>query len=226
MTVLHLLGSPGDGGAETYFLHLVEALRDDGVAQAAAIHANVGRQAALEALGVPAHVYPFAAPFDLVTGPRIRKLAKALPARVMLQWMNRAGRVSPGRGPWGKIGRLGGYYKLRNYAGFDMLVANTRDIAAWIVGQGWPHEKVRYITVIQGTWWVSGALTKDMSTLYPLPAGSVVRDEVNTVHWDGAQGAPVILQISGNGPARSISVDATGKSLPPRQRAGAEAPRE
>ena len=34
MTVLHLLGSPGDGGAETYFLHLVRALRDDGLSQA------------------------------------------------------------------------------------------------------------------------------------------------------------------------------------------------
>jgi glycosyltransferase involved in cell wall biosynthesis len=145
MTVLHLLGSPGDGGAETYFLHLVEALRDDGLAQAAAIHANSGREAALARLGVPAHVFPFDAPFDFVTGPRIRKLAKALPARVMLQWMNRAGRVSPGRGPWGKIGRLGGYYGLKYYRDCDILVGNTPDIVDHIVRHGWPAAKTLYI---------------------------------------------------------------------------------
>lgn len=145
MTVLHLLGSPGDGGAETYFLHLVEALRDDGVSQAAAIHANAGREAALARLGVPAHVFPFDAPFDFVTGPRIRKLAKALPAGVILQWMNRAGRVSPGRGPWGKIGRLGGYYHLKYYRDCDLLVGNTRDIVDHIVRQGWPAERTIYV---------------------------------------------------------------------------------
>lgn len=145
MTVLHLLGSPGDGGAETYFLHLTEALRDDGVAQAAAIHANAGRKAALDALGVEAHVMPFGAPFDFVTGPRIRKLAKRLEAKVLLQWMNRAGRVSPGRGPWGKIGRLGGYYHLKYYRDCDLLVGNTRDIVEHIVGQGWPRERTFHI---------------------------------------------------------------------------------
>ncbi|MDB5461347.1 MAG: glycosyltransferase, partial [Caulobacteraceae bacterium] len=49
------------------------------------------------------------------------------------------------RGPWGRIGRLGGYYGLKYYRGFDHLVANTRDIEAWIVRQGWPAAKVRYI---------------------------------------------------------------------------------
>jgi len=145
MTVLHLLGSPGDGGAETYFLHLVEALRDDGVTQAAAIHANAGREAALARLGVRSNVFPFSAPFDFVTGPGIRKLAKALPARVMLQWMNRAGRVSPGRGPWGKIGRLGGYYHLKYYRDCDLLVGNTRDIVDHIIRQGWPAERTVYV---------------------------------------------------------------------------------
>lgn len=145
MTVLHLLGSPGDGGAETYFLHLMEALRDDGVGQAAAIHANAGRKAALDALGVETHVMPFGAPFDFVTGPRIRKLAKRLQAKVLLQWMNRAGRVSPGRGPWGKIGRLGGYYHLKYYRDCDLLVGNTRDIVEHIVRQGWPRERTFYI---------------------------------------------------------------------------------
>ena len=45
MSVLQLLGSAEDGGAETYFLALVEALAQDGLAQACAIRAHAGRQA-------------------------------------------------------------------------------------------------------------------------------------------------------------------------------------
>ena len=145
MTVLHLLGSPGDGGAETYFLHLARALAEDGLSQAAALHANAGREAALAQLDMPAFVLPFDAPFDFVTGPRIRKIAEILPARVLLQWMNRAGRVVPRHGPWARIGRLGGYYHLKYYRGCDLLVGNTRDIVRHIVAKGWPADKVVYL---------------------------------------------------------------------------------
>src|SRR3989344_2302426 len=58
--------------------------------------------------------------------------------------MNRAARHPP-RGPWARIGRLGGYYSLKYYKGFDHLVANTEDIADWIVGQGWPAGRVSCI---------------------------------------------------------------------------------
>jgi glycosyltransferase involved in cell wall biosynthesis len=145
MTLLHLLGSPGDGGAETYFLDLVSALQADGMTQAAAIHANPGREERLKRLGVETHVLPFDAPFDLVTGPRIRALAASLPARILLQWMNRAGRVTPRKGPWTRIGRLGGYYDLKYYKGADFLVANTRDIEAYIRRKGWPGDRVAYV---------------------------------------------------------------------------------
>jgi glycosyltransferase involved in cell wall biosynthesis len=145
MTVLHLLGSPGDGGAETYFLHLARALAEDGLSQAAAMHANAGREGAMAALGTPTFVLPFDAPFDFVTGRRIRQIAEALPARVLLQWMNRAGRVVPRHGPWARIGRLGGYYDLKYYRGCELLVGNTRDIVGHIVRKGWPAERVVYI---------------------------------------------------------------------------------
>jgi glycosyltransferase involved in cell wall biosynthesis len=58
--------------------------------------------------------------------------------------MNRAARHTP-KGPWARIGRLGGYYNLKYYQGFDALVANTEDIAEWIVAQGWPAGRVRCI---------------------------------------------------------------------------------
>jgi len=145
MTVLHLLGSPGDGGAETYFLHLARALAEDGLSQAAALHANSKREAALREMGVPAFVLPFDAPFDFKTGPAIRRIAAELPSRVLLQWMNRAGRVVPRKGPWARIGRLGGYYDLKYYRGCSLLVGNTRDIVDHIVRHGWPADRAVYI---------------------------------------------------------------------------------
>ena len=44
-----------------------------------------------------------------------------------------------------RMGRLGGYYDLKNYRGFNALVANTVDIRDWIVAQGWPPEHVHHI---------------------------------------------------------------------------------
>lgn len=145
MTVLHLLGSPRHGGAETYFLDLLDALHRDGSPQAAAIHRNADREAALKAMGVRVDVLPFKPPFDFSTGRLIRKLAAELDSKVLVQWMNRAGRVMPRKGPWARIGRLGGYYDLKYYRGADFLVGNTRDIVDYIIGKGWPAERVSYI---------------------------------------------------------------------------------
>ena len=96
-------------------------------------------------MGVPAYVLPFRPPFDLATGRRIRRLATRLDARVLVQWMNRAGRVVPTHGPWTRIGRLGGYYDLKYYRGADFLVGNTRAIVDYIVREGWPSDRVAYI---------------------------------------------------------------------------------
>lgn len=144
MSVLHLLGTAGEGGAETYFVDLVEALNRAGVAEAAAIRANAAREARLRAAGVAVKVLRFGGPFDILTPPAIAGFAALQKAKVALAWMNRAARHTP-KGPWARIGRLGGYYSLKYYKGFDHLVANTEDIADWIVGQGWPAGRVTCI---------------------------------------------------------------------------------
>jgi len=144
MSVLHLLGTAGDGGAETYFVDLVTALRRAGVGEAAAIRRHAGREAALRAAGVPVKVLPFGGPIDIVTRTAAAGFARLQDAKLLLAWMNRAARHTP-KGPWARIGRLGGYYNLKYYKGFDELVANTEDIAEWIVGQGWPAGRVRCI---------------------------------------------------------------------------------
>ncbi|NBB15221.1 glycosyltransferase [Caulobacter sp. SLTY] len=144
MSVLHLLGSAGEGGAETYFVELVAALRAAGLEQACAIRANPGREKALAAAGVPVRTLGFGGPLDFLTRPGVAGTARNADARLLVAWMNRAARHAPA-GPWARIGRLGGYYKLKNYRGFEALVANTQDIMDWVVAQGWPADRVRHI---------------------------------------------------------------------------------
>ena len=144
MSVLHLLGTAGEGGAETYFLELARALAQAEIPQSAAIRANARREEVLGELGVPQQTFGFGGPLDLFTRPQIRRFARQQDVKLALAWMNRAARHTP-KGPWARVGRLGGYYNLKYYRGFDALVANTEDIAEWVVGQGWPVSKVRYI---------------------------------------------------------------------------------
>lgn len=144
MSVLHLLGTAGEGGAETYFLDLARALGAAGVAQAAAIRRNPHREAQLATLGAPVRRLDFGGPLDIFTKPAAARFAAQQDVKAALAWMNRAARHTP-PGPWARIGRLGGYYSLKYYRGFDHLVANTEDIAEWIVRQGWPAGKVSCI---------------------------------------------------------------------------------
>lgn len=144
MSVLHLLGSGGEGGAETYFVDLVAALQAAGLEQACAIRRNAGREAALAGAGVPVRTLGFGGPLDILTRPRVASIARDGGARILVAWMNRAARHAPA-GRWARVGRLGGYYKLKNYRGFEALVANTRDIAAWVESQGWPADRIHYI---------------------------------------------------------------------------------
>jgi glycosyltransferase involved in cell wall biosynthesis len=144
MSVLHLLGTAGEGGAETYFVDLARALGRAGATQAAAVRRNPAREAQLLAAGVPVRRLAFGGPFDILTKPAVKRFATAHGVKVALAWMNRAARHTP-RGPWARVGRLGGYYSLKYYQGFDHLVANTPHIADWIAGQGWPAGRVSCI---------------------------------------------------------------------------------
>lgn len=144
MKAVQLLGSAKDGGAETYFLALAEALQASGVAQACAVRPHAGRVRRLGEIGAPVLEAPFGGLLDPFTAGRVKRFARRQDAGALIAWMNRAALHTP-KGPWGRIGRLGGYYGLKYYRGFDQLVANTRDIERWIVRRGWPADKVSYI---------------------------------------------------------------------------------
>jgi glycosyltransferase involved in cell wall biosynthesis len=204
MTALHLLGSAADGGAETYFVDLTTALHRAGLTTVCALRRHAGRERALEQAGVPTRRLVFGGPVDFITPLQIAALARREGAGALVAWMNRAARHAP-PGPWRRIGRLGGYYKLRNYRGFDMLVANTAHIAGWAVEQGWPAANIRYIPNFAAA---RGAVAQDRAVLdTPLDApvlltlGRLHSVKAQDVAIEALAGLPgAFLWIAGAGP--------------------------
>ncbi len=142
MRVLQVMAGARHGGAEAFFTRLVPALARAGLDQHAAIRRNPARAAALRAAGVPVTELRFGGRLDLATGPRLRRLAAAFRPAIVLSWMNRASRAVPA-GAYVHVGRLGGYYDLKYYRRCDWLVANTEDIADYVIDAGWPRDRVR-----------------------------------------------------------------------------------
>jgi hypothetical protein len=68
------------------------------------------------------------------------------------------------------------------------------------------HPNDRFITVLQGTWWVGTGTKFDPALTVPMPAGTFVTHFGKQVHWDGAKDEDAVLLIVGEGPATSTQV--------------------
>jgi hypothetical protein len=69
------------------------------------------------------------------------------------------------------------------------------------------HPNDRYITVLQGTWWVGSGPKFDPANTTPMPAGSFVTHFGKQVHWDGAKDEDTVLLIMGEGPATATAAE-------------------
>lgn len=142
--VLQVMAGAKTGGAEAFFVRLVQGLARAGTPQHAAIRTHAERRATLVDAGVPVTELPFGGKFDLTTKKSLKKLARDFEPDVVLAWMNRAAKVAP-KGDWSVVGRLGGYYNLKNYKRCDHLVANTQDIRDYVLREGWPADRAHYL---------------------------------------------------------------------------------
>lgn len=208
MSLVQTLGSAVNGGAEAYFVSLTGAFWRAGIKQAAAIRAHQARENELQRFGVATRVLPFSKPFDLTTPGAIAALAREQNAGVIIAWMNRAASLTPA-GPWKRIGRLGGYYKLKNYRDFDALVGNTQDIVDWIVREGWPKERAHYIPnfASRGHGAKIDRATLDTPTDVPLllGMGRLHANKAHDVTLRALQQLPdAYLWIAGDGPDEAI----------------------
>ena len=59
--------------------------------------------------------------------------------------MNRASKILPKSKGWINIGRIGGYYKIKNYVNCDFIITNTNDLRDFVIESGWDPTKVECI---------------------------------------------------------------------------------
>ena len=69
------------------------------------------------------------------------------------------------------------------------------------------HPEDRFVTVLQGTWWVGEGDSFEPDKTTPLKAGSFMLHPAKAHHYDGAKDEEVIVQIIGIGPSATNLVD-------------------
>ncbi len=81
----------------------------------------------------------------------------------------------------------------------------------WLKGNNFSkphfHPNDRFITVLQGTWWVGSGRKWDPNNSLPIRAGTFVTHFGGQVHWDGAKDEDATILIVGMGPATNTRAE-------------------
>jgi len=146
MRTLHIVGGRKLGGAERFFVRLVNSLAGHGESVAvvtvaggeidAAVHPEIPRYHATQA-GV----------WDLWSRWRIAQAVRHFQPAVVQTYMGRATRLThlPRNGLPVHLARLGGYYNLKGYRHAHAWIGNTQGIRDYLVARGLPARRVFHI---------------------------------------------------------------------------------
>lgn len=150
LRIMHMLGSPNAGGAETFFIRLMVALAEHPDVDLLPVVRKASWPAEqLSQLGIDHRTAPFGGWLDhAITRASVRRmqsLATEFKPQVIQSWMNRSTPEVPS-GPWARVARLGGYYDMKYYKGYvDHLVGITQALCDYFVKEGWPSDRVTWI---------------------------------------------------------------------------------
>jgi glycosyltransferase involved in cell wall biosynthesis len=171
----HLMAGAAQGGAELFYERLCIGLAGAGDAELPLIRRDAARAARLRDAGLCPGQFGFGGKLDVLTRPRLAAAMRAFEPRVAVAWMGRAARHAPA-GPWVLVGRLGGYYDLRQFALCDHLVGNTQGVVDWIIGQGFPAARVHLLENFSPDY--AGAAP----AVLPVPAGARIVLAMGRLH--------------------------------------------
>ncbi len=144
LRLFQIMAGARHGGAEAFFTRLAVALQDVGLDQQVAVRPHPERLATLRHAGIPVLTMRFGGPLDLMTRWRLERAVRTYAPQIVLAWMSRAASFTPAGGHL-RLARLGGYYNIKYYRGFDHLIGNTRDIVDYIIRSGWEPRHVHYL---------------------------------------------------------------------------------
>ena len=144
LKVMTVLAGAPVGGAETFFTSLSTAFAQAGFEVRSILKANSSREVSLDNAGIKYAIAPFSAVFDWSTRGVIRRNAAEFCPDVILAFAGRAARFIP-RGPYKVVGRLGGYYNVRNFRRCDHLICNSPSVLRHVIESGWPARRATLI---------------------------------------------------------------------------------
>tara|TARA_B100000686_G_scaffold353292_1_gene458320 strand:+ start:1285 stop:2325 length:1041 start_codon:yes stop_codon:yes gene_type:complete len=150
MKLLQTMAGGSVGGAEEFFVRLATALDQIGMNQRLVVRPNKIRNNILKQAGLSVRELKYGNRLDRGTISELTFEIDRFAPNIVLSWMGRASIISGQainracQNPV-LIGRLGGYYKLKRFRKCNYLIANTPDIVDYLIGEGWPQERVCYV---------------------------------------------------------------------------------
>lgn len=173
LKIMHVLGAKSSGGAELFFIRLMVALKDK-CDLLCVVREGSWAQKQLEEAGVSYKTLPFGGFFDFKTKCALKKIIRDFKPDVVQGWMNRACKALPKTSAV-NVGRLGGYYALKNYKNCDHLVGNTEGIRDYLIEQGFGENNSHYIPNFSPAVGVSYKKQAEKArTEYNIPQGAKV----------------------------------------------------
>ncbi len=144
---LHIIGSKQAGGAERFFLRLVQQLHEHQQPVTVIVRSHSYVHQALADTGIPLYHLPFINIWDYWTRFNISRLIRRLRPQIVQTYMGRATRLTHNPNSDSvHIARLGGYYKIDGYYRHaDAWIGNTREICTYLEQSGLPSERVFHI---------------------------------------------------------------------------------
>jgi glycosyltransferase involved in cell wall biosynthesis len=145
---MHIIGSRQFGGADQFYVRLLQALAESGQTVTAVNRAGSPVSQALEELAIQQFHLPLANGWDLWSVWKLRQLISAKRPDIVQTYMGRATRLTrlPHRSPAIHIARLGGFYKIDGYYRHaHAWIGNTKSLCDYLVKSGLPSERVYQI---------------------------------------------------------------------------------
>lgn len=217
----HIIGGGTLGGAELFYIRLVNALRARG--QSVLAVTIPGGQIATRLHSEVAQVHvPMRGIWDLPSRWQIGAILREHQPDIVQTYMGRATRLTclePGRRPI-HVARLGGYYALKGYRHAHAWVGNTKGICDYLTQNGLPATRIAHIgnfvdiPPVSLPWQImdrrqqleipeDGLIVVAVGRLHPVKGFEDLLTALSTLDATG-DGRPVFLIVVGDGPLKTV----------------------
>jgi len=147
LSSLHIIGAKKFGGAENFFIRLINALhqRNHPVTAVSPPHCELSPLINVEIHQRHFHMKNV---YDIISKWQIKSLAKKSQVDIVQTYMGRATRLTQLNKKHSAIhiARLGGFYNLKGYRHAHAWIGNTKGICDYLINNKFPSEKVFHIS--------------------------------------------------------------------------------